>query len=256
MLTPRHRHADSCHDEEAGFTLVEMMVSIGVFGVLMAIMGTATLNAFNTINSVTETGDTQMRISLAAEQASRMFRYASRPDPSRSAIASASTTSITFYTYSGTGSVGDVPYKVTIRTVTVGDHKKVMATTCRPTAYGKVLKSGSEYYLSDYWNTYVSGSSCTNRILLTVPATAVNPFTVTITQCARATYLLCYPGHGRSNVTLGTTDAALTFTGGAVPDTVTFTMGDKARTSYLIRHQVGLVNSMGLVNSETVDTGT
>ena len=224
--------------------MIELMVSIGIFSVLMAIMGAATISAFRTINTVTDRSDTQAKGSLAAEQVSRLLRYASRPNPSLNVIESASTTAITFYTYAGTGKNGDVPYKVSLRTITSGNIKKIVSTTCWPTTYGTV---GT--YNGLYWNTYPADAThCKDRTILTVPATATNPLTIQITKCDRNTDADCRAT--RTAIDLPVNPAVLAMTPTSwEPDTVTFTIGDTNAPEYLIKQQVGLVNAVGRVNA-------
>jgi len=237
---------------DAGFSMVELIVAMAVFTVLMVVMGAMTVTAYRTISSVTDRTDVQARASLAMEEATRMLRYTSQPNPTLNAIEAATSSAITFYTFAGEGTVGDVPYKVTLATaaqtaadVTAGV-KRLVATTCRPSVYGAV--AGFDGY---YWNTYTSGNDpngvpyCTNRTLFTTPASAVSPMTFAVTKCDRTAGVSCYGT--RAAVT--PLNGVLGLTGNWVPDTVAITIGDQRDATYVIRQQVGLVNSIGQVNS-------
>ena len=102
--------------DDAGFSLIELMVALGIFSLLMVIVGAVTLSAFRAIREATLRSDIQVQSQNAMEWASRLLRYADVPDDGTSAIEDASATGLTVYTYSGTGDVVDGLYRARLFT--------------------------------------------------------------------------------------------------------------------------------------------
>jgi hypothetical protein len=168
------------------------------------------------------------------ESVSRMIRYTSKPSSTDKAIETASRTAITFYTYSGTGLYGAAPYKVRLFTSTANGKTSVITRTWAPTTY------------QGTWSGWTS-STPLDRTLFTVPSTALTPLVISVTKCNTNEGYDCYGT--RQAVTLTTTEAAFTLDPGWVPDTVTVSLGDQNQAKYVVKQQVSLVNSIGLVNA-------
>lgn len=101
---------------DAGFSLIELVVAMGIFSLLMIIVGALSISAFRAIREATSRSDIQTQSQNAMEWASRLLRYADVPDGGTTAIENASATGLTVYTYSGTGDVADAPYRARLLT--------------------------------------------------------------------------------------------------------------------------------------------
>jgi hypothetical protein len=150
-----------------------------------------------------------------------------------------SPTSITFYTYSGSGTAGDVPYKVRLFTTTSGTKTYIKSRTWAPTTY------------KDEWSGWPSSPDTlpyVERTLLTVPSTALTPLKVSVSTCNRNEGVDC---SNPENRILDATPASgpLVLAAGWVPDTVTISLGDQNEPKYVVRQQILLVNSIALVNA-------
>ena len=124
MNAPTRRASNETVDSrtgEGGFSLIELMVALGIFSLLMVIVGAVTLSAFRAIREATLRSDIQVQSQNAMEWASRLLRYADIPDDGTTAIEDASATGLTVYTYSGTGDVQDAPYRARLFTQVQAD---------------------------------------------------------------------------------------------------------------------------------------
>lgn len=108
-------------DREAGFTLIELIVSVGILSVLMGVISTFAVSGIKTIRTLTVLSDVQAEQQQAGEWLSRLLRFTDNPVetlPVTPAITYAGYSSgrptLTFHTYSGTGATDRVPYKVTL----------------------------------------------------------------------------------------------------------------------------------------------
>lgn len=106
---------------DSGFSLLELVVAMGIFSLLMVIVGALSISAFRAIREATSRSDIQTQSQNAMEWASRLLRYADVPDGGTTAIENASATAVTVYTYSGTGDVADAPYRARLFTESNGD---------------------------------------------------------------------------------------------------------------------------------------
>jgi prepilin-type N-terminal cleavage/methylation domain-containing protein len=110
---------------EDGFTMVELLVSMGIFAILMVIITGAMLSGFSTIRSMTVASELQTDQQNAAEWISKLIRFADNPYDATVTVpaieqASASATGVptlTWYTFGQAGASERVPYKVTLTQV-------------------------------------------------------------------------------------------------------------------------------------------
>lgn len=100
--------------QEDGFSLIELVVAMGIFSLLMVIIGALSISAFGAIREATSRSEIQTRSQNAMEWTSRLLRYADSPEDGSAAIFDASPTGLSAYTYAGTGDVPDVPSRVRI----------------------------------------------------------------------------------------------------------------------------------------------
>lgn len=111
-MIPDEDPRDPNHDE--GFSLIELVVAMGIFSLLMVIIGALSISAFGAIREATSRSEIQTRSQNAMEWTSRLLRYADSPEDGSAAIFDASSTGLSAYTYAGTGDVADVPSRVRI----------------------------------------------------------------------------------------------------------------------------------------------
>lgn len=209
---------------DGGFTLVELLVAIGVFSILMVMVGSATLTGFAAIREATSRSTIQQQSQNAMEWTSRLLRYADIPEGFTTALPEATASAVTAYSYSGTGSKADVPYKVRLSVVAQAD--------------------GTQDVVSDVWTpTRISGgwtypSAPRRRILLSVPADvggvplALQYFACTPTTGCAATRRAVTP-----NLT-----GPLTLGAAEVPESIVVSLGDPSLPSSLVTQSVKLVN--------------
>lgn len=100
--------------DDDGFSLIELVVAMGIFSLLMVIIGALSLSAFGAIREATSRSEVQTRSQNAMEWTSRLLRYADSPEDGSAAIFDASATGLSAYTYAGTGEVADVPSRARI----------------------------------------------------------------------------------------------------------------------------------------------
>ncbi len=106
-----------------GFTLIELMVSIGIFGILMAMVSVIVINGMGSLRTATTGNTVQAEQQNAMLVTSRLVRYIDNPVNSGvppAAILQATPTSLAFFTLSGTGNVDRLPYKVMLCTTQRG----------------------------------------------------------------------------------------------------------------------------------------
>lgn len=110
-------------EHSSGFTLIELMIAIGIFSVLMTIVTTLFLRGIQTIESAERGSSIQTQQQNAMEWISRLVRYADNPVEGSNpppAITEATTMAMTFTTFSGTGPVDRVPYQVRLSNTAAG----------------------------------------------------------------------------------------------------------------------------------------
>lgn len=99
-----------------GTTLTELLVAIGVFSVLMILVGSGMTAVFRGIADTRAYSDTEQDQRNAMLWISRAVRYADEIDPPNYAdpFLVAETGTFTFRTYAGLGDSADAPYLVTV----------------------------------------------------------------------------------------------------------------------------------------------
>ncbi len=119
-LTPRARHRDA---SDTGFTLIELMVAIGLFGMLMALVTVFVVTGVGSIKDASTANNVQAQQQNAMLVMSRQVRYIDNPVNSGvppAAILEATPDSLAFFTLSGTGTVDRLPYKLLLCTTPRG----------------------------------------------------------------------------------------------------------------------------------------
>ncbi len=131
----------------SGFTLIELIIAIGIFSVLMTIVTTVFLRGIQTIELAERGSSTQTQQQNAMEWISRLVRYADNPVEGSSpppAITEATSSAMTFTTFSGTGPVDRVPYQVRLVNSAAGITSQVWTPTIASGA--AVLTNGLPTY--------------------------------------------------------------------------------------------------------------
>ena len=132
---------DRVHDDR-GTSLVELLVAMGVFLVVMAVVTTVAISGFRTVTTATQLSDIQVAQQNALLWTTRLLRYADNPlegvSPTPwvaydSASNAEGTSGMTFYTYSGTGPLDGVPYRVLLEVDADGDLVTEVWTPQKPT---------------------------------------------------------------------------------------------------------------------------
>ena len=110
-------HPPSKAPNDAGFTLIEVLVAIGVFSVLMTAVMTLTIQGLRTITLAGAESQVQASQQVTLEQLTRQLRYVDSPTPRSlsEGLLCATSTSIAFFTISGGGTFDRVPYLVSLR---------------------------------------------------------------------------------------------------------------------------------------------
>ena len=222
-MNARHPRSGAAWKADAGFTLTELLMAMAIFGILMAIVGGAMLSGFSTIRTVIAQTSGQADIQNAAEWTTRLLRYAETPTGRTTAIDQLGPTSITFYTYSGTGDRNDVPYKARISTITNAN--------------------GSTSLVTDIWTPTMVASAwtwpepATRRVLLTVAAGVAAPLRLTLATCDSLTNCASVKRELAPGV-LG----PVSLDAGEVPLAVSITIGNPAEPGTLVAQRVRLVN--------------
>jgi prepilin-type N-terminal cleavage/methylation domain-containing protein len=216
---------------DAGFTLIELMVAIGVFSVLMVIVGAATLSGFSAIREATSRSSIQQESQNAMEWTSKLLRYASVPDGQTTSLPTATATSVMVYTYSGTGSKEDVPYRARIRAKASADGgTTVISEVWTPT------KTLSGWTWPDILTT--NPALVKTRELLTIPpgvagsALGLKYYACTPTAGCLATRRLVTP-NASGPLTLGALE---------VPESIIVSIGDPSLPGSMVTQAVKLVN--------------
>lgn len=114
--------------DESGFSLIELLVALGIFSILMVIVTALTITSLRAISEARQRSDLQVESQNAMEWISRLLKYADVPEGGSTAIQDASADSITVYTYSGTGDVPDAPYRARVFTEPGEDGSTVLVT--------------------------------------------------------------------------------------------------------------------------------
>ena len=103
-----------------GFTLVELLTAMSIFSVLMIIVTAVFVNGLRGVTELNQDATVQQEQQNASLWMSRLLRYMDNPwegSAPPAAIDSASSSSVTFYTYAsaGTAAYDRKPFKVTLK---------------------------------------------------------------------------------------------------------------------------------------------
>ena len=211
---------------DEGFSLIELITALAVFSILMVVVGGATLSGFSAIREATTRSSIQQQAQNAMESISRLVRYADVPEGQTLAVTLATATSVTMYTYSGTGSKNDVPYQLVLSVVTDTDgNESVISNVRTPT------KPAGIWLWADGDGLNVS------RRLLTVPPSPGAPLGLRYYACVKED---CFAT--RRLVTAPTTPAPLTLGATEVLESIEVSIGDPTLPDSLVTQSVKLVN--------------
>lgn len=130
------RRLTSADSADSGFTLVELLTAMAIFGILMAMMSAAMLSGMNGVSHLAIRSEQQSTDRLVSETVTRLLRYAVAPE-GKQGIELITPDSIRFYSASGFAGSNDRPNRVYIRfesdkvkmTVTPGEVNPDMDTT-------------------------------------------------------------------------------------------------------------------------------
>lgn len=210
---------------DEGFGLIELVVAIGVFGALMVIVGTATLAGFNAVRETTTRSQAQQDSQDAMIWITRLARYIDTPEGVASPVVSASASTLTAYSYSGTGAKNDAPYKFTIGIGSRAD--------------------GRRYVYSDIWaptktaSGWTWSASATRRTMFEIRTTSGTPLGIAYYACDPTTSCTAT----RHAVTPPVTPGALAITAPEVLESVEVSVGDPAAPASVVTQGVKLVNA-------------
>jgi prepilin-type N-terminal cleavage/methylation domain-containing protein len=237
---PKSRGQEATGPGEAGFTLVEMLTAVAVFGILMVFASRTMLTGMHGINGIMERSETQRKAQNAAEWVAGQVAFMETPEGRTVAIDEASPTSMTFYTFSGAGVKSNVPYKVRLFVTTSIGTESTPVCGVVGTPVGAKLKNlcatvTTPTPTSGGW-TWPSSTDAT-RLLFTVRLVNGNPIKISIWFHEPTTY----PEPAPTNLTPATS-GAITRTSVQVPEFVVLQIGDFTVTRNLVSQQVRLVN--------------
>ncbi len=226
-MTDRRTTPIAANRGDEGFTLIELMTAVGVFSVLMVIVGATTLSGFSAIREATSRSSIQQESQNAMEWTGRLLRYAASPDGVVNAMPEATAAAVTVYSYSGTGTKEDVPYKVRV--------------------YSKAAPDGGTWVMSDVttprvlngvWDWTTLPVAKTSRILLRVPEGVTG-------SALNLKYYACTPTTNclttRRQVTPGAS-GPLTLGAVEVPESLVVSIGDPSLPGSMVTQAVKLVN--------------
>ena len=208
---------------DAGFTLIEMMVAIGLFGILMAMVSLFIVTGLGAIRDTANANFVQAQQQNALLAMSREVQYIDNPVNSGvppAAILEARPDKLVFFTLSGAGPVDRLPYKVMLCTTdrgveefswapTLTDGGAVLNTSPNMTvptcddgggfgAARRVLlpnETGSEPSLTfHYWRDATSGDTPPTGDVEMVPATQLS--TDELDRLSKVTMVLSDPALG------------------------------------------------------------
>jgi prepilin-type N-terminal cleavage/methylation domain-containing protein len=213
---------------DGGFTMIELLTAIGVFGILMVVVGATTLSGFSAIREANSRSAIQQESQNSMEWVSRLLRYAKSPNGLLNAMPEATATAVTVYTYSGTGRKEDVPYRVRVfaKPATTGTGTWVVSQITTPK------------WINGAWDWTTAPVETSERILLRIPSGSAG-------SAVGFTYYACTPtvdcAATRRLVTPGTS-GPLTLGVLEVPESVIVSIGDPTLPGTRVTQAVKLVN--------------
>lgn len=219
---------------DGGFTMIELMVAIGVFGSLMAVVGAATISGFEAIREADKRAAIQTESQNAMEYAGRLLRYAKAPDALLNVMPEATASAVTVFTYPGTGFKEDVPYKARIYAQPTADG----GTSVVSDVWTPSKAADGTWQWTDTNAAYPTVKYKNSRVLLRVPKGSVG-------SPIKLTYYACTPTAGcaatRRQVT-PPVSGPLTLAALEVPESIVVSIGDPAIPGSMVTQSVKLVN--------------
>ena len=126
------RPEDPTDGPDRGFTLVELLVSIGIFALLMALVSVFMVTGLSALRDASTANSIQAQQQNAVIEMSRQVRYIDNPVPKgvgQPAILWASPDRMVFFSLSGSGEVDRLAYKVMLCNSELGVESFVWAPT-------------------------------------------------------------------------------------------------------------------------------
>ena len=123
---------DSAGGRDQGFTLVELLVSIGIFALLMALVSVFMVTGLSALRDASSANSIQAQQQNAVIEMSRQVRYIDNPVPKgvdEPAILWASSDQMVFFSLSGSGEIDRLAYKVMLCNSDLGVESFVWAPT-------------------------------------------------------------------------------------------------------------------------------
>ena len=165
---------------DAGFTLVELLVAMGIFAILMAIVSVIMVNGLGSIRDATTANTVQAQQQNAMLALSRQLKYIDNPVNSGNppaAILQATPSTMVFFTLSGSGAIDRLPYKIMVCTTARG----VEQFSWPPTLTNGAAVLSTSPNMTVPACTDAGGAGATRRVLLpdqsdTAPAIAFEYF--------------------------------------------------------------------------------
>lgn len=231
-MTRRWRAALRRDRAEAGFSLPELLVTVGVLSIVMTAVGTVFLGSLKSVRVVRERTETAADARVALEAVTRSLRVAIRPDGEAAALTLATGSAITFYSVLNRS-----------------------GTTADP------LPSKVEYA----WNGTCLTEAVTPARVLTSPA-ATGPFyawdTGRTSKClVRTTVAPTFAYYSTPAITTGgVTNAAMTIPAGGLVST-DLPLVQSVEVTVAVKASTGLTNGTTVLDRVTLtnvllDTGT
>ena len=115
VLAKDLRSEDPTDGRDRGFTLVELLVSIGIFALLMALVSVFMVTGLSALRDASTANSIQAQQQNAVIEMSRQVRYIDNPVPKgvgQPAILWASPDRMVFFSLSGSGEIDRLAYKV------------------------------------------------------------------------------------------------------------------------------------------------
>ncbi len=132
VIGERAGRQDSAGGRDQGFTLVELLVSIGIFALLMALVSVFMVTGLSALRDASSANSIQAQQQNAVIEMSRQVRYIDNPVPrgvGQPAILWASPDRMVFFSLSGSGEVDRLAYKVMLCNSDLGVESFVWAPT-------------------------------------------------------------------------------------------------------------------------------